>query len=135
MSMTLIIWLTCFSVIGSIDDFHCKVPSCRDFYYYYKSKSLPSYQVEYLENVCFDSVFSIQKISKIRGSCVTNNKLNPICIIDIAKVIRYCSAQLALYEKSEQVRHYFCGYSLMKYCSIHIGLSNQGQIHRTLPPG
>lgn len=146
----------------AIDDFHCKVPTCRDFYYV-NSTNLRRKTVRYFQatfsfqglkkypnhkkyvDVCYDTVFGLQGVPKKEGKCVNEKTGNimPNCICEfsfvlqklltfsliikstieldaVAELIRDCMNKLegtSAYEKK-----YYCGYTLMKYCAVHVGL-------------
>ncbi|UJR16471.1 hypothetical protein I4U23_003373 [Adineta vaga] len=104
----------------AIDDFHCKVPTCRDVHY--GLKDLPQ-RSEYVE-VCYDTVFSLQAIPTQHGKCINEKtgKLNPPCIYALAAVIKDCIDRMT--ELPKKNASFYCGYTLMKYCAVHLGLEN-----------
>lgn len=81
----------------AIDDFHCKIPTCRDFYYVSERLSIVRSRTSYVaaeqglrdrprrlqyEKVCLDTVFELQAIPRKHGLCINREtgKLNPPCI-------------------------------------------------------
>ncbi|CAM4787790.1 unnamed protein product [Rotaria magnacalcarata] len=113
--------LTFSSINGiAIDDFHCKVPTCRDFHY-----GLIKYQQhKHYVDVCYDTVYTLQSIPLKYGKCIDNKtgKLHPPCIYALANTIKSCITKLN--GLSENVAKYYCGYTLMKYCAVHVGLDH-----------
>ncbi|UJR29966.1 hypothetical protein I4U23_017513 [Adineta vaga] len=104
----------------AIDDFHCKVPTCRDFHYGLLNKSRHGHYVE----VCYETVYALQEIPRIHGKCIHGNtgKINAPCIHALALTIRKCMIELS--DLPENTAKFYCGYTLMKYCAVHIGLEH-----------
>jgi len=102
----------------AIDDFHCKVPTCRDFHY--GLLKYPHHQ-EYVD-LCYDTVYELQSIPSKHGKCIdgSTGKVHPPCIYALANTIKSCINGLS--ELPEKEAKYYCGYTLMKYCAVHLGL-------------
>ncbi|CAF3626072.1 unnamed protein product [Adineta steineri] len=102
----------------AIDDFHCKIPTCRDFYYGLKDRPR---RKEY-EQICLDTVFALQAIPRNMGKCIHDDtgKLNKPCIYQLARTIKSCIKRM--YDLPEKDARFYCGYTLMKYCAVHLGL-------------
>ncbi|CAF0716842.1 unnamed protein product [Adineta steineri] len=111
-----------FSLITAIaiDDFHCKVPTCRDFHY-----GLAGYELrdQYVDT-CYETVYSLQAIPAQHGKCIDDvtGKLHAPCIYALASTIKKCMDGLStLPEKKAKL---YCGFTLMKYCAVHLGLDH-----------
>ncbi|CAF5116908.1 unnamed protein product, partial [Rotaria sp. Silwood1] len=110
-----IILILTFASINSIaiDDFHCKVPTCRDFHY----GLIKHPQHKHYVDVCYDTVYALQSIPAKYGKCIDNKtgKLHPPCIYALANTIKGCINELK--ELPENIAKFYCGYTLMKYCA------------------
>ncbi|UJR29967.1 hypothetical protein I4U23_017514 [Adineta vaga] len=104
----------------AIDDFHCKIPTCQDFHYGLLDKSRHRHYVE----VCYETVYALQEISRIHGKCIHGNtgKINPPCIYALALTIKNCLSGLS--DLPENTAKFYCGYTLMKYCAVQVGLGH-----------
>ncbi|CAF3803760.1 unnamed protein product, partial [Rotaria magnacalcarata] len=81
-------------------------------------------QHKHYVDVCYDTVYTLQSIPLKYGKCIDNKtgKLHPPCIYALANTIKSCITKLN--GLSENVAKYYCGYTLMKYCAVHVGLDH-----------
>ncbi|CAF3350479.1 unnamed protein product [Rotaria socialis] len=117
--LTFILLSAIISIHGTLfDSFHCKAATCHEFYY--GLKSFPN-QKHYV-NVCYNTVRSIENISKRYDKCFDERtaKFNPPCIYALATTMKRCI--IGLSGVPEYYARYHCGYRLMQNCAKNIGL-------------
>jgi len=120
--MFIIIFTTKINSIA-IDDFHCKVPACRDFFYGLINHPKRDVYVD----ICYDTVFALQSIPHQFGKCVIQDadngyqkKFNAKCIQALAATIKRCIFELK--DLTDDERKHYCSSTIMKYCAVHVGL-------------
>ncbi|CAF1580710.1 unnamed protein product [Adineta ricciae] len=103
-----------------LENFHCKVATCRDFYFGLINNPR---REEYVD-VCYDTVHALQSIPNQHGKCIDDQtgKVNPPCIYALALTIKKCA--LALQELGVRDANFYCGFTLMKHCAVIIGLDD-----------
>ncbi|CAF1580717.1 unnamed protein product [Adineta ricciae] len=104
----------------AIDDFHCKVPTCRDFHY----GLIGHRHHQKFVDVCYETVYALQNIPNQDGKCIDDRtgKVHPPCIYALAYTIKKCMFELK--ELGVKEASFYCGFTLMKYCAVHIGLDH-----------
>ncbi|CAM4789670.1 unnamed protein product [Rotaria magnacalcarata] len=82
--LTFTLLSTIISIDGTLfDSFHCKAATCHEFYYNFPKQ-------KHYANVCYNTVRSIENISKRYGKCFDERtaKFNPPCIYALATTMK-----------------------------------------------
>ncbi|CAF1579218.1 unnamed protein product [Adineta ricciae] len=95
----------------AIDDFHCK-------------GLIGHRHHQKFVDVCYETVYALQNIPNQTGKCIDDRtgRVHPPCIYALAYTIKKCMSELK--ELGVKEASFYCGFTLMKYCAVHIGLDH-----------
>lgn len=112
-----------------LDNLHCRLATCHEF-----SQGLKrTIRAQEYANICYETVAALQTIPRKYGKCIDEltGRLNPWCIQALATTIKGCIRQLS--DLNDKTARYYCGYTLMKYCAISVGLERYPLNHQSYP--